>query len=58
MTSPGVSSPAIGIPGETTGTGMRPSSTPVLIARATILNQRGTTLWNIGRLEAAIENDG
>ncbi|MFN0249297.1 MAG: serine/threonine-protein kinase PknK [Kofleriaceae bacterium] len=29
---------------------------PVLIARATILNQRGTTLWNIGRLEAAIES--
>jgi eukaryotic-like serine/threonine-protein kinase len=30
--------------------------TPVLMARATILNQRGTTLWNIGRLEAAIES--
>jgi predicted ATPase/tRNA A-37 threonylcarbamoyl transferase component Bud32 len=29
---------------------------PVLIARATILNQRGTTLWNMGRLEAAIES--
>ncbi len=38
----------------TTETG-RPSS-PVLIARATILNQRGTTLWNIGRLEQAIES--
>ena len=33
----------------------RPSNA-VLIARATILNQRGTTLWNIGRLEAAIES--
>jgi tetratricopeptide (TPR) repeat protein len=30
--------------------------TPVLMARATILNQHGTTLWNIGRLEAAIES--
>src|SRR5204862_4899506 len=30
--------------------------TPVLMARATILNQRGTTLWNIGRLETAIES--
>ena len=30
--------------------------TPVLMARATILNQRGTTLWNIGRLEMAIES--
>jgi len=30
--------------------------TPVLMARATILNQRGTTLWNIGRLEHAIES--
>jgi len=30
--------------------------TPVLITRATILNQRGTTLWNIGRLEQAIES--
>ncbi len=35
--------------------GSRPP-TPVLMARATILNQRGTTLWNIGRLEAAIES--
>jgi serine/threonine protein kinase/predicted ATPase len=35
--------------------GARPP-TPVLMARATILNQRGTTLWNIGRLEAAIES--
>ncbi len=33
----------------------RPSP-QVLIARATILNQRGTTLWNMGRLEAAIES--
>ncbi len=33
----------------------RPSSA-VLISRATILNQRGTTLWNIGRLEQAIES--
>ena len=32
------------------------SPTPVLVARATILNQRGTTLWNIGRLEAALES--
>ena len=31
-------------------------STQVLISRATILNQRGTTLWNIGRLEQAIES--
>jgi tetratricopeptide (TPR) repeat protein len=30
--------------------------TPVLVARATILNQRGTTLWNIGKLEQAIES--
>jgi tetratricopeptide (TPR) repeat protein/tRNA A-37 threonylcarbamoyl transferase component Bud32 len=35
--------------------GARPP-TPVLVARATILNQRGTTLWNMGRLEAAIES--
>ncbi len=35
--------------------GGRPPA-PVLMARATILNQRGTTLWNIGRLEAAIES--
>ncbi|HVK87657.1 MAG TPA: tetratricopeptide repeat protein [Kofleriaceae bacterium] len=38
-----------------TSSGGRPSQ-PVLVARATILNQRGTTLWNIGRLEAAIES--
>ncbi|MGE0869130.1 MAG: protein kinase [Kofleriaceae bacterium] len=38
----------------TTSDGRTP--TPVLIARATILNQRGTTLWNIGRLEASIES--
>ena len=31
-------------------------TTPVLVARATILNQRGTTLWNMGRLEAALES--
>jgi tetratricopeptide (TPR) repeat protein len=30
--------------------------TPLLIARATSLNQRGTTLSNMGRLEAAIES--
>jgi serine/threonine protein kinase/predicted ATPase len=30
--------------------------TAALVARATIVNQRGTTLWNIGRLEAAIES--
>jgi len=35
--------------------GGRPTA-PVLVARATILNQRGTTLWNMGRLEAAIES--
>jgi predicted ATPase/tRNA A-37 threonylcarbamoyl transferase component Bud32 len=35
--------------------GTRPPSN-VLVARATILNQRGTTLWNIGRLEQAIES--
>src|SRR4029078_1421201 len=29
---------------------------PGTIGRATILNQRGTTLWNMGRLEAAIES--
>jgi serine/threonine protein kinase/tetratricopeptide (TPR) repeat protein len=31
-------------------------ATPVLVARATILNQRGTTLWNIGKLEQSIES--
>ncbi len=36
-------------------TGSRPP-TPVLVARATILNQRGNTLWNIGQLEPAIES--
>ncbi|HEY1552868.1 MAG TPA: protein kinase, partial [Kofleriaceae bacterium] len=35
--------------------GSRPPS-PVLVARATILNQRGNTLWNIGQLEPAIES--
>jgi serine/threonine protein kinase/predicted ATPase len=40
-------------PGATNGA--RPP-TPVLVARATILNQRGTTLWNIGQLEQAIES--
>ncbi len=39
------------------GPGARPdraarADTGACIARATILNQRGTTLWNIGRLEA------
>ncbi|MDX2092768.1 MAG: protein kinase [Kofleriaceae bacterium] len=43
-----------GSPGGTSS-GVRPTQ-PVLVARATILNQRGTTLWNIGRLEAAIES--
>src|SRR5262249_14390239 len=38
-----------------TSPGGRPP-TPVLLARATILNQRGTTLWNIGRLEESIES--
>jgi tetratricopeptide (TPR) repeat protein len=28
----------------------------VLVTRATILNQRGTTLWNIGKLEQSIES--
>jgi tetratricopeptide (TPR) repeat protein len=28
----------------------------MLVARATILNQRGTTLWNIGKLEQSIES--
>ncbi|HET9627168.1 MAG TPA: protein kinase [Kofleriaceae bacterium] len=36
--------------------GDAPAPTAVLVARATILNQRGATLWNIGRLEAAIES--
>ncbi len=31
-------------------------STPLLVARATILTQRGTTLWNIGKLEQSIES--
>ncbi|HEU0032326.1 MAG TPA: protein kinase [Kofleriaceae bacterium] len=47
--TPGVTNP--GASGPVT----RPA-TPVLMTRATILNQRGTTLWNIGRLEAAIES--
>jgi len=34
------------------GTGDGPSS---LLTRATILNNQGTTLWNMGRLEASIE---
>jgi len=29
---------------------------PILVARATILDQRGAALWYIGRLEAAIES--
>jgi serine/threonine protein kinase/predicted ATPase len=29
---------------------------PILVARATILDQRGATLWNMGRLETAIES--
>ena len=28
----------------------------MLVARATILNQKGTTLWNIGELEQSIES--
>src|SRR6185295_13278879 len=32
------------------------SAPPILVARATILNERGATLSNIGRLEAAIES--
>lgn len=31
-------------------------TTPVLVTRATILIQRGTTLWNIGELEQSIES--
>ena len=38
-----------------TETGQR-APTPMLVARATILNQRGTTLWNIGKLEQSIES--
>ncbi|HEY4239168.1 MAG TPA: tetratricopeptide repeat protein, partial [Kofleriaceae bacterium] len=41
--------------GDLSTDGARPP-TPVLVARALILNQRGTTLWNMGRLEAAIES--
>ena len=29
---------------------------PVLLSRATILNQRGSTLWNMGKLEQSIES--
>ncbi len=43
----------VALPGAAPGTVL---PRPVLIARATILNQRGTTLMNIGRLEAAIES--
>jgi len=39
----------------TTESGSSRPATPVLMTRATILNQQGTTLWNIGRLEEAIE---
>ncbi|MBX3159142.1 MAG: tetratricopeptide repeat protein [Deltaproteobacteria bacterium] len=42
--------------GEQPGTNGGRPPTPVLMARATILNQRGTTLWNMGRLEASIES--
>jgi serine/threonine protein kinase/tetratricopeptide (TPR) repeat protein len=38
-----------------TETGQR-APTPVLMSRATILNQRGTTLWNMGKLELSIES--
>jgi tetratricopeptide (TPR) repeat protein len=37
------------------GTEAGKTPTPILVARATILNQRGTTLWNIGKLEQSIE---
>jgi tetratricopeptide (TPR) repeat protein/tRNA A-37 threonylcarbamoyl transferase component Bud32 len=47
--------PGMTNPGTSMESGGRPP-TPVLMARATILNQRGTTLWNIGRLETAIES--
>ena len=39
----------------TTESGSSRPATPVLMTRATILNQQGTTLWNMGKLEAAIE---
>jgi serine/threonine protein kinase/tetratricopeptide (TPR) repeat protein/class 3 adenylate cyclase len=39
--------------GKATESGRPP--TPVLVARATILNQLGTTQWNIGKLESSIE---
>jgi serine/threonine protein kinase/tetratricopeptide (TPR) repeat protein len=42
-------------PSTDTSTGSTRPPTPVLMTRATILNQQGTTLWNIGRLEDAIE---
>jgi tetratricopeptide (TPR) repeat protein/tRNA A-37 threonylcarbamoyl transferase component Bud32 len=32
------------------------AASPILVARATILDQRGAALWYIGRLEAAIES--
>ena len=38
-----------------TETGQR-APTPVLLSRATILNQRGSTLWNMGKLEESIES--
>jgi len=41
--------------GRGTDSGQR-ASTPVLLARATILNQRGSTLWNMGKLEQSIES--
>ncbi|MEO6775914.1 MAG: tetratricopeptide repeat protein [Kofleriaceae bacterium] len=41
--------------GRGTDSGQR-APTPVLLARATILNQRGSTLWNMGKLEDSIES--
>jgi eukaryotic-like serine/threonine-protein kinase len=41
-------------PGKAEATQRAP--TPVLLSRATILNQRGSTLWNMGKLEQSIES--
>ena len=38
-----------------TETGQR-APTSILLSRATILNQRGSTLWNMGKLEESIES--
>ena len=41
--------------GKVTETGQR-APTSILLSRATILNQRGSTLWNMGKLEESIES--